>query len=130
MPVRSPKGFAKNYFTLSAVQAYSTHSVLQRSKARVHAYVMRLNDECDKDETEEDDPGEHLCTPALNIPAHAGRPEGSALGVHCNCYYRRVTRNRIRQNPRPKLLISPYRLTNSAISPPSLFCLYKTKHTP
>lgn len=117
MPVRSPKGFAKNYFTLSAIQAYSTHALLQQCETRVHAYAMRISDECDKDEPEED-PDELLCTPAPNIPAHAGRPEGSAPGVHCNCYYRRITRNRIRQNPRPKLYIRPYRLTNSAISPP------------
>ena len=106
--MRAPKGFGKNYFTLSAIQAYSSHVMVRQCEARVHAYSIKLSDECDNEE-EEDDPAELLCTPVLNIPVHAG---------HCNCYFHRITRNRIRQNPKPKLFISPYRLSDSVSSPP------------
>ena len=124
--MRAPKGFGKNYFSLSAIQAYSSHVLLGQREAQVHAYTLKLSDECDSEE-DEDDSGELLCSAALNIPAHAGHPAGSALGAHCNCYFHRITRNRIRQNPRPKLFIDPYFRTNSAISPP-YFPLFNSTH--
>lgn len=115
--MRAPKGFGKNYFSLSAIQAYSSHVQLGQCEARVQAYTMKLSDEFDSEE-EEDDSDLLLCPSPLNLPAHAG---------HCNCYFHRITRNRIRQNPRPKLFLDPYFRTNSAISPPS-FSLFNPKH--
>lgn len=108
--MRAPRGFGKNYFSLSAIQAYSSHVLLGQCEARVQAHTLKLSNECDAEEEEED--AELLCTAVLGIPAHAG---------HCNCYYHRITRNRIRLNPRQKLFINPYRLTESVSSPPHAF---------
>ncbi len=106
--MKAPKGFAKNYFTLSAIQAYSTHPMLHQIDARIHAFILQIGEECDE-ELSDGDLEALLCSEHSSVPAHAG---------HCNCYYNRLTRNLIRQNPRPKLLIRLYRYTNSAISPP------------
>lgn len=104
----APKGFGKHYFTLLAIQAYTAHTVEQQCSSRVHAYTLRMDDE--HDETSEDEEADALlANAALTLPAHAG---------HCNCYYRRITRNRILENSQPKLYISTHKFSNSVSSPP------------
>lgn len=117
--MRAPRGFGRNYFSLSAIQAYSSHVLLGQREARVHAYSLKLSDECDNEE-EDDEPDGPLCAAQLSVPAHAG---------HCNCYYHRITRNRIRLNPKPKLFVSSYRLTESVSSPPHAFYFHDQTFT-
>jgi len=104
----TPKGFGKNYFTLAAIQAYSAHAIEQQCSARVHAYTIQMGDECDE-VSEEEEADELLSCVQLSLPEHAG---------HCNCYYHRITRNRILENPQQKLFISTRQFSNSVSSPP------------
>lgn len=107
--MKKPKGFGKNYFTLSAIQAYNAHVLLQRCESRVHAYHAQMSRECNDEAEEELD--DVLCSEQPAIPAHAG---------HCNCYYRRIARNRLVENSQPKFFITTYQFSNSVSSPPSI----------
>ena len=108
--MRAPKGFGKNYFTLAAIQATVVQHHLDATSVRVHAsYLIRAD--WDREEGEDEELEELLCSAVLSLPSHAG---------HCNCFYKRITRNRIRQNPRPRLYIQPYIYSNSVASPPVL----------
>ena len=120
--MRVPKGFAKNYFTLSAIQAHSTQPLMQQVSSRTEAYRLQITQE-DDTFLEEDDPKLLIESAALSLPVHAGRSKkskssASLNGVHCNCFYRHITRSHIYLNSKPKLLISPYLFANSALSPP------------
>ena len=113
MSVKTPKGFGRNYFTLSAIQAYSAHTLVQQCEARVHTYSVQKSEECDDESEEELD--EVLCAVQPGIPAHAG---------HCSCYYKRITRNHLLENPQPKFFISTHQFSNSVSSPPIVQPLY------
>jgi hypothetical protein len=67
-----------------------------------------MDDECDE-EADEDVPDDPVVCQHLSLPSHAG---------HCNCYYRRITRNRLLENPRPHLFIPTRTFSNSVSSPP------------
>ena len=105
--MKTPKGFGKNYFTLSAIQAYNARKLVQKCEARVYANSIQISEECDDEAEEELD--DVLCSAQPDITAHAG---------HCNCYYKRITRNRILENPIPKLSITTHQFSNSVSSPP------------
>jgi hypothetical protein len=106
--VKSPKGFGRNYFTLSAIQAYSAHTLIQQCAARVYANSVQMAEECD-DETEEE-LEDVLCAAELDLPTHSG---------HCRGCFRPVTRRRIIENSRQKLFITTHRFSNSVSSPPT-----------
>jgi hypothetical protein len=106
--VRRPKGFGKNYFTLAAIQATVVQHHLDATSVRVRASHLILSDFANE-EDETDEIEELICSSQPSLPSHAG---------HCNCFYNRITRNRIRQNPKAKLLVQPYRYANSVVSPP------------
>ena len=107
--MKAPRGFAKNYFTLSAIQAYSTGISMHRSYIRGRIFIMQTSDELDEEPTEDD----------LETTAGNELLCSSSHGGHCSCRHSTVAYDLIRQNPKPKLLISPYIFTNSSISPPS-----------
>ena len=106
--MRSPKGFGKNYFTLAAIQATVVQHRLDATSVRVQSAHL-LHTDWQQEENEEEELDELLCSAVFSLPSHAG---------HCNCFYNRITRNRIRQNPRPKRRIQPYIYSNSVASPP------------
>ena len=108
--MRAPKGFGKNYFTLAAIQATVVQHHLSATSVRVHASHL-IRADWEQEESEDEELDELLSCSSFSLPTHAG---------HCNCYYRRITRNRIRQNPRPKLLVQTFRYANSVTSPPHL----------
>ena len=107
--MKAPRGFAKNYFTLSAIQAYSTGISMHQAYIRSRIFIMQTSDEHDEEPAEDDlettTGNELLCS--------------SSHGGHCSCHHSTVAYSLIRQNSKPKLLISPYIFTNSTISPPS-----------
>ncbi len=72
--MRVPKGFAKNYFTLSAIQAHSTQPLMQQVSSRTEAYCLQLAQEEDAF-LEEDDPELLIESASLSLPIHAGRPK-------------------------------------------------------
>lgn len=108
--MRRPKGFGKNYFTLAAIQATVVQHRLDATSVRVRTSHL-IHTDWQEEETEEEELEELLCASQPYLPSHAG---------HCNCFYNRITRNRIRQNPRPRLHIQPYLYSNSVASPPLL----------
>lgn len=106
--MRAPKGFGKDYFTLAAIQATVVQHHLSATSVRIQsAHLVHTDWETEESENEELE--ELLCPSTFSLPTHAG---------HCNCYYNRITRNRIRQNPRPKQRVEPYIYANSVTSPP------------
>lgn len=106
--MRAPKGFGKNYFTLAAIQATVVQHHLSATSVRIESeHLLHTGFEHEEGETEELEA--LLCTSTFSLPTHAG---------HCNCYYNRITRNRIRQNPRQKQRVEPYIYANSVTSPP------------
>ena len=108
--MRKPKGFGKNYFTLAAIQATTVQHHLNATSIRIASeHLIKTAWEQEAFNTEELD--ELLLTTTPSLPTHAG---------HCNCYYTRVTRNRIRHNNTPKLPNHTYLYTNSVTSPPYL----------
>jgi hypothetical protein len=106
--VKAPKGFAKNYFTLSAIQAYSTCVSIEQDYIHNHFFTLQTDGDYDEEPTEDDletlAANEQICT--------------SAHRKYCSCRHSTVAHSLIRQNPKQKLLISPYVFTNSTISPP------------
>ena len=106
--MRRPKGFGKNYFTLAAIQATVVQHHLDATSVRVRASHLILSDFANE-EDETDEIEELICSSQPSLPSHAG---------HCNCLYNRITRNRIRQNPKAKRLVQTYRYANSVTSPP------------
>ena len=121
--MHTPKGFGKNYFTLSAIQAHSTQPLVHQIILRVEAYRLQIAQE-DELILEEDDPELLLVSASLSLPHSSGRSQtlNKAIapfkGVHCNCLYLQITDNHLHLNSKPKLLISPYLFANSALSPP------------
>jgi ribosomal protein L9 len=108
--MRAPKGFGKNYFTLAAIQATVVQHRLSATSVRVQA-SHRIHTDREQEESENEELDERLCSSTFALPTHAG---------HCNCFYKRITRNRIRQNPKAKRLVQTYRYANSVTSPPVL----------
>jgi len=107
--MRAPKGFGKSYFTLAAIQATVVQHHLSATSVRVHAEHL-IHTDWEEKASENEELDELLCSTAFPLPTHAG---------HCNCYYTRITRNRIRQNPKPRHHVRPYLFANSVTSPPS-----------
>ena len=108
--MRTPKGFGKNYFTLAAIQATVVQHHLSATSVRIQASHL-IHADWEQEESEDEELEELLCSSSFLLPTHAG---------HCNCFYKRITRNRIRHNDRPKQHIQPYLYANSVTSPPLL----------
>jgi len=107
--MRKPKGFGKNYFTLAAIQATVVQHHLDATSVRIASEHL-LYGAWEHENAEAEELEELLLTSAPALPTHAG---------HCNCYYNRITRNRIRHNSTPRLPNLTYLYTNSVTSPPT-----------
>lgn len=108
--MRTPKGFGKNYFTLAAIQAYSSsacsHAVTTAVRTHTRDYGLCADDDY------EAPPQEEIADLLLEE-----RPEPSQP-CHCNCFFRRRTRTvvqRVRCGKRP---LSRFRKTKTGIAPP------------
>ena len=115
--MRAPKGFGKNYFTLAAIQATVVQHHLSATSVRIQASHL-VQPDWETKESDDDELEELLTCTVLSLPTHAG---------HCNCFYNRITRNRIRHNAKPQCNIRPYRYANSVTSPPELHLLLQSK---
>ena len=114
--MRSPKGFGKNYFTLAAIQAYSSSACVHAAAtaARVHIRICAPEAEGDL----ESPPSE--CDDLLLAEQ---QPEPSRRPCHCNRFFRRRTglvARRIRFRTPP---FCRCRKTKSGIAPPPPFLL-------
>ena len=73
-----PRGFSKNYFSLSAIQAYSTASTIASQITRIHSLTKNSYEiSCERADEEESPPDELLSL------VTAAKPKAS----HCNCFY-------------------------------------------
>ncbi len=112
--MRAPKGFGKNYFTLAAIQATVVQHHLGATSVAVRSDHL-IHTDWEQEESENEELEELFCSSSLSLPTHAG---------HCNCYYNRITRNRILQNPKANQPVKLYLYTNSVTSPPAFTQLH------
>ena len=79
--MRAPKGFGKNYFTFSAVQAYSSGVKLASVHSQTQNFLFsKISDE---DELEEDPPDLEL---SLSLVLQ------NTKACHCNCFFKHIIR--------------------------------------
>lgn len=111
--MRAPKGFGKNYFTLSAIQAYVSTRKIGAVSQRVRIYRenrLQIADEC----PDAGDPPDELLAPIEPLPSQGGL---------CNCRFARLSHLCLRDNRSPKIpTVSPIH-TYSTLSPPHCLAL-------
>ncbi len=104
-----PKGFGKNYFSLSAICAYSSSTVLH---AQCSAFTQSSRNLTSVETQEEDDPLEEI---ELIQESSVFIPTSSC---HCNCYFKkRIYTLLLLLKTFPRTFFI-YRKTRSGISPP------------
>ncbi len=105
------RGFGKNYFTLAAIQAYSSAVSLH---AREGAFLSAVTLFALRDEQEEDPPDEPpVCGCAATRERDRSRP------CHCNCFFRRLAWLLLHLSERFKRPICRCRYTKTGLAPPS-----------
>jgi len=115
--MRTPKGFGKNYFTLSAIQAYSSGIRLDAIAAVARTHTRFYGTSADDDF--EAPPEEEIAAALLTELPEPSSPR------HCNCFYRRRTRTVERRVRAARRLVCRCRKTKTGISPP-LFPIFPT----
>lgn len=108
--MRSPRGFGKNYFTLSAIQAYASAHRLSQNAQRIRIHRenrLQIADEI----SEAGDPPDELLLTVEPLPSQGGL---------CNCRFARLSRLCLRHNTHPKVLVVSPIHTYSTLSPPFL----------
>ncbi|WP_456382212.1 hypothetical protein [Hydrogenimonas sp.] len=110
--MRHLRGFGKNYFTLAAIQAYSTgvrlHAVdTAFSASPVTAYALA--------DMQEEDPPE---VPMPCTCADKGVEQG-AKPCHCNCFFRRLAWLLLHLSELRKRPPCRCRYTKTGLAPPS-----------
>lgn len=116
--MRAPKGFAKNYFTLAAIQAYASHTLCAQCSARTADYIINMDDECDEP-AEAEALDELLLCAQPAVAAHAG---------HGNGYDHRSNHLQFIDNLQSRPFIAIHRFGNSPGSPPLFTSLSPKKH--
>lgn len=79
--MKSPKGFAKNYFTFSSVLAHTVEKTLQNKVTSIHSFLYNKTSIEDDSELEENDPPNDILQSICIV-----KP------CHCNCYYKLKTK--------------------------------------
>jgi len=103
------RGFAKNYFTLSAILAHSVAHKLQSQSTSAQT-LFRLSNE--KENLEEAEPPDALLEESL---LQNTKP------CHCNCYYKRKTRLALLLNhyiPRCPFYCTYFAFRRTGVHPP------------
>lgn len=106
--MRAPRGFGKNYFTLTAIQAYASAQRIGQiaHRTRLHRENrLQISEEA----SQIDDPPPELLTPLEPLPSQGGL---------CNCRFARQSRLCLRDNKHPKTLTTSPIHTYSTLSPP------------
>ena len=105
------RGFGKNYFTLAAIQAYSSE-VTREAEAAIAAALCRFGRFAPKKEDEDSPPDETegLC--------HAPLPERHEKPCHCNRYFRRLAWLLLHLSERFKRPPCRCRYTKTGLAPP------------
>lgn len=113
--MRSPRGFGKNYFTLSAIQAYASAHRLSQNAQRIRIHRenrLQIAEEI----CEAGDPPDELLLAVEPLPSQGGL---------CHCRFARLSRLCLRNHNGLKTpIVSPIH-TYSTLSPP-FFCIDPT----
>jgi len=118
--MKTPKGFAKNYFSLSAICAYS-NGVMMHAQCSSFTHVS-LNLSFETLE-EEDDPLEEL--EALILESF---PQPKSSSCHCNCFFKNRLYTLFQFFKFLQQTFFIFFKTRSGISPPLIIYLPKYKN--
>lgn len=122
--MRIPKGFGRNYFSLIAIQA----TVAAITIHAVQTAAQLLSHQFSSEKESEDDPNDPLLAQLTPLTlASEPDPRLPIRSCHCNCYFKRKTRNifiSLYSKFRPKYFC-PYIV--SGIAPPSHYNYYLIK---
>ena len=106
--MKLPRGFGKNYFSLSAITATVNAISLKSEATRVQKFhIFGSFDSSDSSELEEDLELETTCIEQLTTKA-----------CHCNCFFSSKTKKVLRYFHTPKQNLHFYAILNTDISPP------------
>ena len=107
--MRLPRGFGKNYFTLSAITATVNQASVNTTSSRVRSFhLLSVQGQESESELEEE---ELLVVCPLQL---------SKKPCHCNCYFLKKTRKTLKLFFNPKLFFNYFKTLNNSISPPFL----------
>jgi len=105
--MKLPRGFGKNYFSLSAITATVNQITLHKEVSRVQDFHTKLSSEEDAiEELEEDDLA--LCQ----------TQQLSSKACHCNCFFRALTSKTLKLFTVMKIYHDYYISLNTTTSPP------------
>ncbi len=102
-----PKGFGKNYFTLSAIQAYSVHITIESIATTMESRHLIF--------AEEDDASDLLDDDELLLLNEATTQQS---GSHCSCFDTRRSLCRIKNHPVQQHSLSIFQSLRPSNSPP------------
>ena len=107
--MKLPRGFGKNYFSLSAITATVNAVTIHQQFTRVQKIHLQGCCESESDRLEEllDEEMEADCLLQLSLKA-----------CHCNCYFLNRAKKILRSLHSPKQNLHFYALLNTDISPP------------
>jgi len=111
--VRSPRGFGKNYFTLSSVLAHSVQTRLQSQLSRITTLLRRQCALHEEESTLEDDPPLELLALPCTLTLKA---------CHCNCFDALKTRLALLINlfiPRCPYYTTYFAFRRTGVHPPA-----------
>ena len=105
--MKLPRGFGKNYFTLSAITATVNHITLHAYSSRIQSFhTVTFDDDTAYNDDEEPDPA------LLNTPELSLRP------CHCNRFYSARTQKAIKLHTTQKTKPQIFIILDSSIAPP------------
>jgi len=105
--MKLPRGFGKNYFSLSAITATVNQVTLSADATRTQTFHTPLSFERSEEEILEELELEEICPLQLSL-----KP------CHCNCYFKKFTKKTLKNHPRQNLHLNYHKTLNNSISPP------------
>lgn len=106
---RLPKGFGKNYFSLSAITATTNHVTMHAQTSRTQQFHTIHHSSEELEALAED---EELTTLLANTLELSLKP------CHCNCYFNKRTKKAIKLHPKQKFQPHIFVSLNTSVSPP------------
>lgn len=109
--MKSPSGFGKNYFTFSAILAYSVQNKLNAQVSSIHSLFFNATDKED-DEIEEEELPPDILNPLCIL---------NTKPCHCNCFYKIRTKLTLLCNkfiPRCPYYTTYFAFRRSGVHPP------------
>ncbi len=106
------RGFGRNYFTLAAIQAYSSERTL--NARQTFESILEHSKMFDSEEIDTSPPDELLSAETIT-------KEPESRPCHCNCFYKNRSKNALYLAFLHQAPLCRCRKTKSGIAPPALF---------